>query len=639
MSENLLFCSKNDDLGIYFINKHKVFCNDKYENICYMNKSSDIYNNKFICDICGKNYFIKYNDINNNSPYINCYKDPENYYLDIIVSFYKLFYFSCKTCNFSGNEILHNCLVCKSHFIYENKILNYKKYYKDTSYLTLAVENKTKLINEVKDNLINNVNYEGIENGKDEILVEDNLVFVFTSTENQKNDDNENNVTMDLGECEDNIKKQYNIQNNSYLYILQIISGEEGKKIPKFEYEVYYPFFGKNNLTKLNLSSCQETKIEISVSVKLDDSLEKYNSRSDYYNDICYKTTSESGTDIPLKTRQNEFVSNNMTLCEENCELIDYNHEKEKAICSCDVKQSLPEDYDIKFDKKDFLKSFVDVKNFANLNILKCYKEVLSKKGLINNYGFYILSFILLLYFITIIIFISKSFRKIKKDIKNIISNLKNTEETKGTNKTKKTKEERKITKPDKEENKIKKRKNNIIQLNLENDDENINKKIIKVNERKKNNTRKEKRKRKSPNRSINNEDKSINMMNKKNIFGLPKLNSKYIKNLMEQKDFELNSLDYEEALLIDKRNFFEYYTSLLKNNHPILFSFAPYKDYNSIIIKFFLFFFSFSLDFTINALFFSDDTMNKIYFDKGKFNFLISNSSNFIFDFNFKDY
>ena len=36
-----------------------------------------------------------------------------------------------------------------------------------------------------------------------------------------------------------------------------------------------------------------------------------------------------------------------------------------------------------------------------------------------------------------------------------------------------------------------------------------------------------------------------------------------------------------------------------------------------------FLFFFSFSLDFTINALFFNDDTMHKIYEDKGKFNFL----------------
>ena len=53
------------------------------------------------------------------------------------------------------------------------------------------------------------------------------------------------------------------------------------------------------------------------------------------------------------------------------------------------------------------------------------------------------------------------------------------------------------------------------------------------------------------------------------------------------------------------------------------MFSFAPYKDYNSRIIKIFLFFFSFSSDFVINALFFSDETMHKIYEDKGQYNFL----------------
>jgi hypothetical protein len=53
------------------------------------------------------------------------------------------------------------------------------------------------------------------------------------------------------------------------------------------------------------------------------------------------------------------------------------------------------------------------------------------------------------------------------------------------------------------------------------------------------------------------------------------------------------------------------------------MFSFVPYNDYNSRIIKCFLFFFSFSSDFTINALFFNDDTMHKIYEDKGKFNLL----------------
>jgi len=90
-----------------------------------------------------------------------------------------------------------------------------------------------------------------------------------------------------------------------------------------------------------------------------------------------------------------------------------------------------------------------------------------------------------------------------------------------------------------------------------------------------------------------------------------------------QHKDFEKNQLEYEKALKLDKRNYFQYYISLLKYNHPILYSFGTYDDYNSRIIKIFLFFFSFSSDLTINALFFNDDTMHKIYQDKGKFDLL----------------
>ena len=104
---------------------------------------------------------------------------------------------------------------------------------------------------------------------------------------------------------------------------------------------------------------------------------------------------------------------------------------------------------------------------------------------------------------------------------------------------------------------------------------------------------------------------------------GLDRKNISVDKKLLELKDFEINSLEYEEAIKLDKRNFYEDYISLLRYNHPFMFSFAPSMDYNSFIIKKFLFFFSFSLDFTINTLFFSDDTMHKIYEDKGKFNFL----------------
>ena len=87
--------------------------------------------------------------------------------------------------------------------------------------------------------------------------------------------------------------------------------------------------------------------------------------------------------------------------------------------------------------------------------------------------------------------------------------------------------------------------------------------------------------------------------------------------------DYELNHLSYQNALFIDKRTYIEYYFSLLRMNHFLIFSFYTYNDYNSKIIKICLFFFSVALYFTINALFFNKETMHKIYVDQGNFNFI----------------
>ena len=101
------------------------------------------------------------------------------------------------------------------------------------------------------------------------------------------------------------------------------------------------------------------------------------------------------------------------------------------------------------------------------------------------------------------------------------------------------------------------------------------------------------------------------------------KSNNKYkIKN-MALNDFEINRLIYPEALKYDKRNYFQYYWSLLRTGHIVLFSFITSNDYNSKSIKICLFYFSFALYFSVNALFFSDSTMHKIFLDKGKFNFI----------------
>ena len=175
-------------------------------------------------------------------------------------------------------------------------------------------------------------------------------------------------------------------------------------KKPKIQYKIYYPLENNHIITKLNLEYCKDTKIEISLPIKINDTLDKYNPKSDYYNNICKPTTSSFGTDITLDDRRKEFINNNMSLCEENCELINYDINIEKAKCSCEIKLKMELKEEYKFDKKDFLKNFIDIKNIANLSILKCYKTVLKIKSISKNYGFFIILGIILLFFITLFI-------------------------------------------------------------------------------------------------------------------------------------------------------------------------------------------------------------------------------------------
>ena len=98
--------------------------------------------------------------------------------------------------------------------------------------------------------------------------------------------------------------------------------------------------------------------------------------------------------------------------------------------------------------------------------------------------------------------------------------------------------------------------------------------------------------------------DSSIN--NKLNIkYNKQEERDKGNKIEIEYIDYEINNMSYEEALENDKRTFFQYYISLLKINHILLFTFIHNKDYNSNVIKICLFLFSFSLNLIVNTFFF----------------------------------
>ena len=484
------------------------------------------------------------------------------------------------------------------------------------------------------EDLIQYFSISEVNSGKDQIIIKRNSSkFIITSTHNQNRESNK--TTINIGNCETKLKDHYNISKEVPLYILKIEVNITRMKIPKIEYEIYYPFDGRN-LTKLDLSICQNEKIMLSIPVEINDIIDKYNPKSGYYNNICYTYTSEIGTDISLSDRREDFINNNMTLCEENCIFEEYDFISNKSICSCRIKIKLPIISEISIDKNKLYESFTDINNIANINVLKCYKLLLKKELLLKNLGVLILIPIIILLLLLSIIFCSCGYKKLQKEIELIIYAKKNFDRIKQINERSKNKSNQLLTT----------KNNNLLKPNKNN-----NKKILAPNKTKvKNSNRKDKTKSKAiplkknlflktSNNNINNNKKIVfpkqrsipmkNIVNKKreealNISGLTDLQIfELSKKIMKYNDYEMNNLLYQTALKIDKRTFLKFYLSSLKINNLFIFSFILGGDYNSKILKIFLFFLILITNLTVNSLFFNDSTMHVIYKEKDKFDII----------------
>ena len=308
-----------------------------------------------------------------------------------------------------------------------------------------------------------------------------------------------------------------------------------------------------------------------------------------------------------------------MFLCESNCEYTEYNTTTKKSVCNCEVKSKIYSISEIINNKEEISQSFnissTTSNSGSNLNLMKCVDTLFSKYGLLKNLEFYILIVMAVLYAGSGILFYRMGYPILENDIKEILDNIyenqqRNKKKTRSrSRKVKSTinnvnnnnisnpKKRKKITKRNKEQN-INVAKSTI---NLENSNNynNNNKSLTKL-------------------KVINNYNNDVNthdnIDNNINIDNIPDIKDLTI--------YELNNLSYQEALLIDKRDFIQYYFSLIRIKHPLLFSFIPLNDYNNLIIKMNLFILNFGICSAINALFFTESTFHKIYKDKGKYDF-----------------
>ena len=397
--------------------------------------------------------------------------------------------------------------------------------------------------------------------------------------------------SIDFGECEKILRNKSGIESDEELILYEIEHNIEGLKIPVIEYTL----FSSDGYRQLNLSLCDNLKVKYNIPVNISENdLEQYDPESDFYQDPCSKYN-ENGVDVTLYDRKNSFNNNNMSLCEKGCSFIKYNTETSKAECDCNVKNDMSYN-DNKNNNGELINKIESHKSNNNLGVTQCLTNVELK----TNSGFISLLIIVIIFIIVFIIFCIKGKNNLEQKLNEEIYNK--FEKQQRNEKCHKAKKNRNAIKLDGGKIHIKK--------------ENIKLKSKLTKDLKKrtnlfNSSSKGYIKQKTQD-NINNLNLKDNKANLPIIEDIPN----------QDNDYEMNNLSYPQALKYDKRTFCDYYCSLQKNKQLFMFTFCSFNDYNSGIIKKFIFFLSFAVHYTINALFFTDEVMHKILEDEGSYNF-----------------
>ena len=487
----------------------------------------------------------------------------------------------------------------------QNNIEVYGYYYNLDEKILILEEGgsigKTKddILEEIRKKFLNKViNYNHINNGNYFYVNYKNVKYILSKSD----DTNSELPSVKLDDCL--TKLQEGLPSDSNLYILYIQVTDPTIRVSNIQYEIYsMPKTAPiSNISKLDLDVCKEMKVDVEVEVNIPEGdMDLYNSSSGFYNDICYTYKSDRGTDVTLKDRRDDYINNNLAVCDNGCELTSYDYTTYKASCSCPISLTISSISKIKIDKERLKSNFLDISNVANTKILKCYSTFFSSK-IKKNVGFFVNTIVLVLEIGSVFGFYFYSLNLFKIQLKNILEQKK-LEKDESSKEEKSTEDKRKSIKNIKFEMNAPPKKSLVDGENDNNEEDNI--------ETNKQNVRNDLQV------DIHNNNENIFTKTEDKLENKNKSNEEKVMNL---NDTEINTLSYIEALDLDKRQFYKYYLSLLRTKHLFIFTFFSRRDYNSRIVKIQLFFFTFVLNYTVNGLFFNDSTMHKIYSDGGGF-------------------
>ena len=466
---------------------------------------------------------------------------------------------------------------------------------------------------------------------------------------------------IDFGSCY--IKLQSVNKIEGPLIVAVIDKSSSKKSNPITSYFFYSPITGEKLESE---NTCKDETIVVKENIKalLNDSnvqvmdsilflteqnINVFNKTADFYTDLCYHYESPCNKDVALRDRLLIYYPN-ITLCDTGCTVSGVNLTSMTAICKCQFKNMNDSD---EVEGNNFYQSAVNevfnIINQINLDVLACYKDIFEYKYFISCTGGLILLFLIFIQLISCFTYYFISFFSVKKYMYNITENY-----LLFLNKSpmykpyiNKVNEEEKDKKSQKGENcppkKIPEEENNNINIynkkvSIKTKKSDNKKKILNTQEgsEDKNNSKMvlcgqklvNKKLRTKSNSNVSNlklaktfsssksnEKSNTNSSNTTNI----KNNLSFFENYLST---HLNEMLFNDALVKDKRLFFDYFCDKIKRKQVILDIFLINDPIKPKTLKILLLILDLEICFVINGMFINEDYVSKLFHSTKEENF-----------------
>ena len=416
---------------------------------CFINITVDCYDSCQTCDEVGNS--IEHKCTNCKGGYFpkeltsNCYTSIlDNHFFDEVLQIYRPCLSHCYSCNdgttcnqcdegytmlsvYSNNENDYQCvLTCHYYFYFnidnelvclsQNEICPplYPCVNDETKrcYPSSEIESgvchielpETKEVDEIQDYISNNI----VDLYKENYIEykENYTALVYDS----KHSRNKGNLTeIELKGCEDSIRKEYSIEDDSPLLIGQTEFIEDGN--------VLYAFYLDDG-REINMSICQNQSVEISkpfdeteltlnkttINLLAKESIDVFNTNDSFFNDDCFSFSDNFNNeerDVTIIDRRTKYYQN-ITIKKEDCEYSSNDLTSMRLTFKCSVKHK----DNILYFTGEAVNQFSSTPSENTYNVVLCLSQI-GKLGLMaKNIGNYIMLVIFILQVLLFLVYL-----------------------------------------------------------------------------------------------------------------------------------------------------------------------------------------------------------------------------------------